>query len=89
MSWRKEVIIDVQDGVSIESMAALVASEIAADILLKVISAISYNKRKALREHSIDNYIPKNEQEMYSDRLRGTVFKRWFDKRDVKNVHVV
>jgi hypothetical protein len=68
-------------------MATLFASEVAADILLK--GDISDNKRKALREHSIDNYLPKNEKGMYDGKLRWPVFKLWFDKRDVKNVRVV
>ncbi|KAK5209037.1 hypothetical protein LTR47_004748 [Exophiala xenobiotica] len=68
-------------------MATLFASEVAADALLK--SDISDNKRKALREHSIDNYISKNEKEMYDGKLQWPVFKPWFDKRDFKNVQVV
>jgi hypothetical protein len=71
MSWRKEVINAVQDGVSVESMATLFASEVAADMLLK--SDISDNKRKAPREHSIDNYIPENEPEIVPAATRQVI----------------
>ncbi|KAJ9494635.1 hypothetical protein H2202_009887 [Exophiala xenobiotica] len=57
--------------VSIESMATLFASEVSADILLK--SDISDNKRKALREHSIDNYIPENEPEIVPAATRQVI----------------
>ncbi|KAK5221037.1 hypothetical protein LTR72_006595 [Exophiala xenobiotica] len=69
------------------SVESFPGTKVAADALLK--SDISDNKRKALREHSIDNYISKNEKEMYDGKLQWPVFKPWFDKRDFKNVQVV
>jgi hypothetical protein len=66
MSWRKEVTNAIQDGVY-RVNGNIFASEVAADILLK--SDISDNKRKTLQDHSIDNYIPKDEQEIFRPQL--------------------